>query len=112
MLLLLLEQLLPSVRRNLATSRHPLRAADLYFMFSPFSPATLRVVLAGLRAHAARRPRFLLVLKAMEWMDETAEGAHEPPWGLDEWLRPFANARLPQGLRAFSTRPGCTPVPE
>ena len=102
----------PIVRRNLATSRHPLRAADLYFMFSPFSPATLRVVLAGLRAHAAWRPRFLLVLKAMEWMDETAEGAHEPPWGLDEWLRPFANARLPQGLRAFSTRPGCTPVPE
>ena len=43
---------------------------------------------------------------------ETAEGAHEPPWGLDEWLRPFANARLPQGLRAFSTRPGCSPVPE
>ena len=97
----------PIVRRNLATSRHPLPPADLYFMFSPFSPATLRVVLGGLRAHAARRPRFLLVLKAMEWMDETEEGAHEPPWGLDEWLRPVANARLPQGLRAFSTRPAC-----
>ena len=74
-------------------------------MFSPFSPATLRVVLAALRAAAARRPRFLLVLKAMEWMDETEEGAHEPPWELGEWLRPVANARLPQGLRAFSTRP-------
>ena len=98
----------PIVRRNLATSRHPLPSADLFFMFSPFSPATLRVVLAALRAHAARRPRFLLVLKAMEWMDETEEGT--TPWGLDEWLRPVANARLPQGLRAFRTRPACAVV--
>jgi len=73
----------PIVRRNLATSRHPLPPADLYFMFSPFSPATLRVVLGGLRAHAARRPRFLLVLKAMEWMDEAEEGAHDVLYSMD-----------------------------
>ena len=105
----------PITRRNLATSRQPLPAADVFFLFNPFSPATLRVVLAALRTHAARQPRgFQLVLKAMEWMDghdeadeelrEREQGGHEPPWGLEEWLRPDPKARLPQGLRVFRTR--------